>query len=180
LDAEDVKGDNNCMFTALAIQLSRVQRFNGSSKELRTRIVDWMYDHGNLSIERKPQGGLSILSQFVEGTWHEYLRKMAVHGDEWGDHWIVLLSVAIMFKVRIHIFSTSHSNEPLMIEAPPGTLAGRFELYGEGDVQTVCLGHYPEVHYISTQPAALSQDKDSAGDGDREGLAPMAEKPRRS
>ena len=174
LEAEDVEGDNNCMFTALAIQLKRVQRFNGSPKELRKSIVEWMYDHGNLSIGGEPQGGPSTLSQFVEGTWQEYLTKMVVHGGEWGDH-CVLLSAAIMFKVRIHIFSTLHSNEPLTIEAPPGTLTGRSEPLEEGDVQTVCLGHYPEIHYISTRPAVFSQEDESAGDDDREELASMAE-----
>jgi hypothetical protein len=89
-ELEAVDGDNNCLFSALSLQLGRIGRSKGSSESLRACIVSWMHRHGDLIIGRDLQGGASTLSQFTEGNWLDYLKGMAVHGGSWGDHCVIV------------------------------------------------------------------------------------------
>jgi hypothetical protein len=75
-------------------------------------------------------------------------------------------SLAIIFKLRIHVFSVLNSGEPLTLVAPPAIPEEYSDGVNPGDkLEVVCIGHYPEYHYVSTRPAASSalvSDKSSA------------------
>jgi len=90
LEVEAVDGDNNCLFSALSLQLSRIGRSKFSSESIRSYIVGWMRRHGDLVIGQDSQGGTATLSQFAEGNWLTYLSNMEIHKGAWGDHCVLI------------------------------------------------------------------------------------------
>jgi len=105
LEVETVDGDNNCLFSALALQLDRVRRSNFSSESIRSYIVGWMRRHGDLVIGEDSQGGTATLSQFAEGNWHTYLNSMEVHGGAWGDHCVLIAAGNVIILCFVSPFS---------------------------------------------------------------------------
>jgi len=149
LELELVAGDNNCLFSGLALQLSRILRFDGGAKEMRAVLVAWMSDNGDLVIDDGGPGSqLALLSDFnTAGSWDGYLLQMSQHDATWGDH-CVLVAAACFFNVRIHVFySIGRPEGPVTVRAPSTYLSGAFP-----DTADIALAFSPEIHYDSTMP----------------------------
>jgi GNAT superfamily N-acetyltransferase len=149
LEEEAVAKDGNCLFHALALQLRRAGRFQGDGRALRTYLVEWIRKHGDTFIDDGKGGDLASLRSFVEGDWFGYLTSMGKNGT-WGDH-TVLVASAMCFRLRVNVYSVAHPTEPLTIVAPPQSAAATAGAQHFPSVATVSLGHYPEVHYVSTR-----------------------------
>jgi hypothetical protein len=112
--------------------------------------VEWIRKHGDTFIDDGKGGDLASLRSFVEGDWFGYLTSMGKNGT-WGDH-TVLVASAMCFRLRVNVYSVAHPTEPLTIVAPPQSAAATAGAQHFPSVATVSLGHYPEVHYVSTRP----------------------------
>ena len=143
LTVEAVPGDNNCIFHALKLQLGRQQLYEGNASQLRSYLVEWMRDHQNERIDTpSSKGDATYLKNFCPGhDFQAYLESMAEDGVTWGDH-CCLVAAAMAFRVRIRVFSTlPEQTEPIVISPHSSLLIAG----------TICLGHYSERHYVSTQ-----------------------------
>ncbi|XP_078573125.1 caspase-2-like [Branchiostoma floridae x Branchiostoma japonicum] len=131
---DEVPGDGNCMFHAVADQLLRTEGRRISHVELRKQVVDYL--------RQNPLNGVGDhLRNFVpDQNWERYLNTMSRDGT-WGDH-IVLQAMADMFGHDVSIVSSVEAENYVTILTPSTRAVGRKE-------PPLLLGHYAENHYAS-------------------------------
>lgn len=125
--------DGSCQFAAVADQLATIGIFRSAST-LREEIVADLTFHPH-GVDGTP------LSEYVAGTWGDYLQRMAQHGT-YGDH-ITLQRASQIFNVQFVVVSTLGLDATSVI-SPSGCYCESLPL--------LVLGHFAEghgEHYVS-------------------------------
>mmetsp|Transcript_8631 Transcript_8631/g.11633 ORF Transcript_8631/g.11633 Transcript_8631/m.11633 type:complete len:363 (+) Transcript_8631:85-1173(+) len=139
---EDVTGDGNCQFHAVARQISHNwpdQKVSAS--KLREMAVTWLRKNAEWN-PWKEDGG-SELHHFVDEEWGTYCTRMAKSG-QWGDH-VTLIALVETLNVGIRIISSVEGDQ-FMTEIDPSSKSGHNSL---GRKRVFFLGHWSEFHYVS-------------------------------
>ena len=127
LRAQEVGGNGNCLFRAIAYQI-----YGDVNRHLEIRRTGVQY------LENNPDR--FIESAVVDNTlWSEYINYMSRAGA-WGDH-IILQAIAENMNLRIHVIESSQNFDEL-------TLVQTLNL--SETTRSIYIGHIGELHYVST------------------------------
>ena len=127
LRAQEVGGNGNCLFRAIAYQI-----YGDVNRHLEIRRTGVQY------LENNPDR--FIESPVVDNTlWSEYINYMSRAGA-WGDH-IILQAIAENMNLRIHVIESSQNFDEL-------TLVQTLNL--SETTRSLYIGHIGELHYVST------------------------------
>ena len=133
--AYDPPGDGSCLFGSVSHQLVRYGIYRSPST-LRAELVNFM--------RRTPtyNGGVHIQDLILNENWITYLNRLEL-STTWADHYEIV-GLAVLFNMRVIIFSTSGEDYDRVIDPPETEPMG-----------TIYLGHYAEhggLHFVSIQP----------------------------
>jgi len=139
----DVPGDNNCQFHAVADQLERISITGWTAIKLRQKAVKWLQDNEKRAMDDGKVGEQTYLKDAVGvDNWPEYVDKMRVHGETWGDE-ATLLALSVLFRLSIIVVSSLPGNYTHEVKPP--------DFWNIDHKGTIYLGHYHEFHYTSTK-----------------------------
>jgi hypothetical protein len=130
----DVGGKGDCQFLALQHELEHVLKLIISVQGLRQVVADHLKDQEHMAQFVCVEVG----AEFAP-AWAKFCNDLRRMGT-WGDNH-TLVAVANIFKVDIRVFSYDPQHD-------------RVIPYIEGSKTTVqlCVGHYPENHYVAMTP----------------------------
>lgn len=139
---EDVTGDGNCQFHAVAkqIQHNYPKDTQYTASKLRSMAVEWLRKSAKWN-PWKAEG--SELKNFVDEDWDKYCNRMSRSG-QWGDH-VTLIALVESLNVGIRIISSVQGDQ-FMTEIDPSSKSGDNSL---GRKRVFFLGHWSEYHYVS-------------------------------
>ena len=139
----DVPGDNNCQFHAIADQLESIGVTGWSALKLRQKAVKWLQDNEKREMDDGNVGEQTFLKDAVGvDDWAEYVEKMCIHGETWGDE-ATLLALSALFRISIVVVSSLPGNYTHEVKPP--------KFWNLDHKGTIYLGHYHEFHYTSTK-----------------------------
>ncbi|XP_048754505.2 uncharacterized protein LOC125665738 [Ostrea edulis] len=136
-EVHDVTADGNCLFRAIADQLSINGVFGNSPDSLRNFVLKYL--------RKNPlqEDGSHLEAFLYSETWEQYLSRMEKN-TEWCDHMTLKASVdALGMKAVIY---NVYETDVRRTEVLPGGHQGRTECL------TIYLGHFGEFHYLSLRP----------------------------
>jgi hypothetical protein len=134
LQVDDVAGDGNCLFRALAYwAYDDVARH----AQVRAEVVKWMESHTNTADQS------AVLSEF-DGCvdWQDYCRRVATD-TAWGGQ-LELMNAARYYCVQIVVLSSLERAERPVVHEPY-----------QQSTAVWTLGHIHELHYVVLRPVCL-------------------------
>jgi len=142
-DVEDVPGDNNCQFHAVADQLEKIGMNGWDHIKLRKKAVSWLSNNEKRPMDDGKLGEQTTLITAVGITdWKSYTDEMSKVDITWGDE-ATLLALSVLFKIEIVVVSSLPGNYIHSVKPPE---------FWNVDIQNkIYLGHYHEFHYVSTK-----------------------------
>ncbi|XP_048758615.2 uncharacterized protein LOC125668458 isoform X2 [Ostrea edulis] len=136
-EVHDVTADGNCLFRAIADQLSINGVFGNSPDSLRNFVLKYLRQNP------LQEDGSHLEAFLYSETWEQYLSRMEKN-TEWCDHMVLKASVdALGMKAVIY---NVYETDVRRTEVLPGGHHGRAECL------TIYLGHFGEFHYLSLRP----------------------------
>ena len=142
-DVEDVPGDNNCQFHAVADQLEKIGMNGWDHIKLRKKAVSWLINNEKRPMDDGKLGEQTTLITAVGITdWKLYTDEMLKVDITWGDE-ATLLALSVLFKIEIVVVSSLPGNYIHSVKPP--------EFWNVDIANKIYLGHYHEFHYVSTK-----------------------------
>ncbi|XP_048754481.2 uncharacterized protein LOC125665725 [Ostrea edulis] len=136
-EVHDVTADGNCLFRAIADQLSINGVFGNSPDSLRNFVLKYLRQNP------LQEDGSHLEAFLFAETWEQYLSRMEKN-IEWCDH-IILRACVDALGMKAVIYNV-YETDVRRTEVLPGGHQGR------GECLTIYLGHFGEFHYLSLRP----------------------------